>query len=99
VNVSGWWSVAVESDLGSGTATFVFKQAKGTLTGEYEGLFGHLPVTGTINGNEIAFSFFVEEQNATIAYKGTAQQDSMTGKVDLGGQGSGTFDGKRMEQN
>lgn len=97
IDVSGQWSLAVVTDLGSGTATFVFRQADGVLAGEYDGLFGIQPVTGTIKGDKVAFSFTAEAggQEETIAYSGTVKQDSMTGNVQLGTQGSGTFEGTR----
>ena len=96
-DITGHWLLDVVSSLGSGTATFDFKQAGETLTGEYSGMFGILPVTGTIKGDEIAFSFIADAggQKETIAYSGTVKQNSMFGNVALGNQGSGTFNGTR----
>ncbi len=96
-DVTGQWRLDVVTDLGSGTATFVFRQAGGVLTGEYDGVFGPQSVTGTISGDKVAFSFIADAggQKETIAYSGTVKGSSMSGDVALGDQGSGTFNGER----
>ena len=96
-DVTGRWLLDVVTDLGSGTATFVFRQDDGVLTGEYDGVFGPQLITGSINGDKVAFSFVADAggQKETISYSGTVKQDSMSGDVALGNQGSGTFNGMR----
>jgi hypothetical protein len=96
-SVAGIWHLQIDTGQGTGTPTFIFKQDGETLTGQYKGLFGEAPVTGTLKGSAITFSVKVkpEDQDVTISYTGTVDGDTMKGKVDFGGNGEGTFTGKR----
>jgi hypothetical protein len=98
VDVSGSWAFQVETSMGSGAPTFSFKQDGEKLAGQYKGMLGEAEVTGTIKGNEIAFSFKVNAQGmeGVIAYSGTVDKDSMKGKVRFGDAGDGTFTAKRQ---
>jgi hypothetical protein len=89
-DISGTWSAAVKLDAGSGTATFVFKQAGDVLTGSYSGVLGNADVKGTVKGNQVEWSF--ENGDAgKITYKGTLEGASMKGTVEYGQLGAGTF--------
>ena len=93
-DISGKWSATVETDAGSGTPSFTFKQAGETLTGTYSGQLGDAPLTGTIKGDDIEFSFKAAPQGdtVTIKYKGKLSSGTeMKGTVDLGGMATGTF--------
>jgi hypothetical protein len=97
-NVTGEWSVTVETSAGSGNPTFTFKQEGEKLTGMYKGQFGESPLTGTVKGSDINFSIKIsaQGQDLTIVYTGKVEsKDSMKGKVVLGELGEGTFTGKR----
>ena len=90
-DISGTWSAAVTLDAGSGTATFVFKQAGDTLTGTYSGVLGSLDVKGTVKGNQVEWSF-EQAEAGRISYKGTIQSaSSIKGTVEYGQLGAGTF--------
>jgi hypothetical protein len=95
--VSGSWSIQVDTGQGTGTPSFTFKQDGEKLSGQYKGLFGEAPVTGTIKGNAIEFwvDVTVEGASARVTYSGTVEKDTMTGKVRLGDLGEGTFKGTR----
>ncbi len=93
-DISGKWSATVETEAGSGTPSFTFKQAGETVTGTYSGQLGDAPLTGTIKGDEIEFSFKAAPQGDTIIihYKGKLTgANEMKGTVDLGGMATGTF--------
>ncbi len=97
-NITGDWSVAVETSAGSGNPSFTFKQEGEKLTGTYKGQFGEAPLTGTVKGADITFSVKVnaQGQDLTIVYTGKIEsKDSMKGKVMLGELGEGTWTGKR----
>ncbi len=96
-DVSGKWKLIVELDGNSGTVNFTFKQKGENLTGTYQGAFGEADVTGTIDGDEIEFSFNAQGETKVI-YKGTVDGDEMKGTCDYGGLASGTFMGKREAQ-
>jgi len=89
-DISGTWAAAVRLDAGSGTATFVFKQAGDALTGTYSGVLGSAEVKGTVKGNQAEWSF--ENSDAgKIRYKGTVDGATMKGTVEYGQLGAGSF--------
>lgn len=98
VNITGDWSVTVETSAGSGNPGFTFKQEGEKLTGMYKGQLGEGPLTGTVKGADINFTIKVnaQGQDLTIVYSGKIESnDSMKGKVVLGELGEGTWTGKR----
>ena len=98
-DITGKWTFQVNTDAGSGSPTFVFKQTGEKLTGTYSGLFGTAELTGTVKGDDIEFSFEAgtADQKAKIVYKGKIESaDKMKGSADLGGMGSGTWSGTRQ---
>jgi hypothetical protein len=98
-DVTGKWAFTVETNAGSGTPTFVFKQDGEKLTGHYSGQLGEADLTGTVKGNAINFTFTGDVQGNKIeaTYTGTVEtKDSMKGTVKLAGLGEGTFTGKRQ---
>ncbi len=99
-DLTGEWVIEVQTEAGSGSPTFVFKQDGEKLTGKYKGLLGEADVTGAVTGNVVKFSFAGDAQGTaiTVAYEGVIESNSaIKGKVDLGGMGSGTFNGKRVK--
>jgi|SRR5882724_6365875 len=93
-DVTGTWNGAVETDAGSGTPKFTFKQSGETLTGTYSGQLGEAALAGTVKGDDIEFSFKATPQgeSLTVKYKGKiTSATQIKGTVDLGGLGSGTF--------
>jgi hypothetical protein len=98
INITGEWSVTVETSAGSGSPSFTFKQEGEKLTGMYKGQFGESPLTGTVKGADINFTIKInaQGQDLTIVYSGKIEsKDSMKGKVALGELGEGTWTGKR----
>jgi len=98
-DISGAWAFQVESSAGSGTPTFTFKQDGEKLTGQYKGLFGEAPVTGTVKDNKVEFAIKVDVQGQqeTITYTGTLEKDgTMKGTAQVGQLGSATWTAKRQ---
>ncbi|MFN8004522.1 MAG: hypothetical protein U0X75_26310 [Acidobacteriota bacterium] len=97
VDVSGNWSVEVQTEAGSGSPSFTFKQDGEKLTGKYKGQLGEADLTGSVKGDKIEFSFKVSAQvEGTVVYTGTTDGKTMKGKVALAGLGEGTFTGKKQ---
>jgi hypothetical protein len=97
-DVSGTWALTVETGQGTGTPSVSLKQDGDKLTGTYSSqVFGEQPVTGSIKGNAITFSFSgsFEGTTFTVTYTGTVEKDTMKGKVTLGDAAEGTFTGTR----
>lgn len=96
IDVTGAWDVEVQTEQGSGTPAFTFKQDGEKLTGTYKGLLGESALTGTVKGDKIEFSFKVSGQlEGTVTYTGMTDGKTMKGKLSLAGMGEGTFTGKK----
>jgi len=96
-DVTGTWTFQVEFSGGSGTPTMTFKQEGEKLTGQYSGQLGEAPLTGTVKGNAIEFTFdiTVEGTAAHIVYAGTVDKDTIKGTARFGEFGEGTFTAKK----
>ncbi len=93
-DVTGTWNAAVETDAGSGTPTFVFKQTGDQLTGTYSGALGEAKLTGTVKGSQVVWSFEASPSGdvVKVVYTGTLDGDAkMKGTIDFGSLGKGTF--------
>jgi hypothetical protein len=96
-DVTGTWTMTVETEMGSGSPTFTLTQEGAAVTGTYEGYFGEAPVTGTMEGDEVTLTIEVtaQGQDVTVDYVGTVDGDTMVGKVVFGEFGEATFEGAR----
>jgi hypothetical protein len=94
IDVSGTWIVEIETSSGTASPTFTFKQKGQQLTGQYKGAFSEGPLSGTITGNKIAFSFKAEDESMT--FDGAIQDNAMVGTAKLGQLGPGTWTAKRQ---
>ena len=95
-NMAGTWNMFVETPSGqTGAPNFVVKQEGDVLSGWYEGAFGEADITGKVTGN----SFVIEFMSGTskMVYTGTVTGNTCEGNIDFGGQGTGTFEGKRRK--
>ena len=95
--VAGTWHCEIETPQGKGTPTFTFTQDGTKLTGHYQGFFGEAPVTGSVQGDAITFTFKASGQNGEVemTYTGTVAGDTMKGKAKLGDFGDADFTGQR----
>jgi hypothetical protein len=99
-DVTGNWAFDVQTDAGSGTPTFVFKQDGEKLTGKYSGTFGTADLTGTVKGDDIEFSFeaSVADQKGKVSYRGKIEgPGKMKGEVEFAGLGKGTWTGTKKD--
>jgi hypothetical protein len=99
VDVTGKWAFNVETAAGSGTPTITFTQDGEKLTGKYAGQLGEADLTGTVKGQDIAFTFNVDAQGTMLNFKYTGtieNKDALKGKVEIVGLGEGTFTAKRQ---
>lgn len=95
-DLTGTWLMDVNTDMGSGTPTFVLKQdTEGKLTGTYSGQLGDSELTGTVKDDVVHIEFTVQDVQAE--YDGKIENDTLSGKVNIGGSATGTFTGKRKE--
>ena len=99
-DVSGTWSLSVETQRGTATPTVTLKQAGERITGSYKGRLGDSTLEGTIKGNEIRFAVKLkfQDQEVTITYSGTVEKDSMKGTAQFGDRGSGPWTATRKPE-
>jgi hypothetical protein len=97
-DVTGTWSMSVETGAGSGTPTFVLTQKGEVITGTYKGQLGEAPVNGTVKGDDVTIEIKIDAQgqSLTITYSGKVSGNGMSGKVSLGQFGEGTFKGTKQ---
>jgi hypothetical protein len=97
-NISGVWNATVETSQGTGNPVFTFKQEGEKITGNYKGTFGEAPLTGTLKGSEISFSFKVnmQGQNLDLTYTGKVDGNNMKGKAKLGDFGEADWTAKKQ---
>jgi hypothetical protein len=90
-DITGKWTFNVVLDAGSGSPSFEFVQKGENLTGKYQGQFGEAPVTGTVKGDKVEFSF--TGPAGTAKYSGSLDgATKMKGTCDYGeAAGKGTF--------
>jgi len=98
-DVAGTWALTVETSAGTGTPTVVFEQNGTRLTGTYRGRFGDQPLTGSLEGAAITFSFTVSGPmgSADVTYAGTVAGDEMSGTMRMGERAGGRFTARRQQ--
>jgi hypothetical protein len=99
-DLTGKWTMSVQSEAGSGTPIVTFRQAGGTLTGHYSSSgLGEHDFTGSITDGKLEFTVNAEVggQQFAMYFSGTLDApDAISGSIDFGGYGSGTFTAKRV---
>jgi hypothetical protein len=103
VDISGNWTFTVVYEGGQGTPTVRFVQRGDTLTGKYiSNSFGELDLRGSIKGREFDFQVTTSAGGDpfTMTFNGTVERaDLLKGSVDLGGNGSATFQATKAKEN
>jgi len=98
-DVAGDWALTVETDQGTTTPSVMLEQNGSELTGHYSSeTLGEAEVKGSVSGNDVVFSLSasVGGVDIEVTYTGTLQDDgTLSGQIDLGGLGGGTFTGRR----
>ena len=94
-DLTGTWNVTVELPNMTANPTIVLKQEGEKLTGEYlSAQYGKFPVTGTVKGSDVSFTFAmnVEGNALQVTYTATVDKDGgLKGTVGYGDMMSGTF--------
>jgi hypothetical protein len=100
IDVTGKWALEVTTEAGGTTTPNVtLKQEGEKLTGHYSSMtLGEADVTGTMQGQQITFTFNAEVQGfaLNVRYTGTVEGNTMKGVLSLGDLGGGTFTGKKQ---
>ena len=93
--LTGAWRFTVRlPDSGRSTVRFVLQQDGERLTGTYSGSYGTQPITGTVTGTDMEFSFVIQEETR-VTYRGTIGDRTMEGNLRLRrGVRPGNVDGR-----
>lgn len=96
-DLSGNWVLTTESQMGAQDSDMVVKQTGNVITGTLTSQMGSVDYTGTVEGENIAFTFMFNAQGTDLKldYTGVVEGDTMKGKAVFGSFGEGTFTAKR----
>lgn len=97
VNVAGDWDAVFNTPGGARPLKLVFKVDGEKLTGTAKRSNGDVPLTGTIKGSDINFSYTVDYNgNAlTLMFSGKVSGDTISGTVSFAGQAEDSWSAKR----
>ena len=92
-DVTGSWTVTVETPNGTRQSTLDLKQDGSNLTGAMHSQIGDAPLTGTVSGDQVSFSITRERdgQSFKIDYSAKIEGTKMTGTVKFGDNGDIPF--------
>jgi hypothetical protein len=92
-DITGIWTINVETPGGARQSTVEFKQDGKDLTGALHSRMGDAPLTGTVNGDQVSFSVTRERdgQQFKIEYSAKVEDAKMSGTVKFGDNGDIPF--------
>lgn len=96
-SVDGSWDCVVKSPLGDQKLTLAITSEGSTFKGTASGAMGSSDVSGTVDGDTIAWTQSVSvPMPMTLDCKATAEGDTLTGSVGAGAFGSFPLTGTRV---
>ncbi len=95
--LEGTWNLTMNSPMGARPVTANFTTTGDAIGGEFTGAQGSAPVAGTASGNDVNFAATVAGPMGQMELKftGTLDGDAISGNVQFGAFGSGTFTGNK----
>jgi autotransporter translocation and assembly factor TamB len=99
VDITGQWTMTVDTPQGQMVITANYKQEGETLTGTHVSEMGEAPLKGTVKGTEVNYTVTLDMdgQQFSIVHKAKVDGDTMTGTADLGEMGTIDFTAKRKK--
>ena len=96
-DVTGEWEASYVTPLGPQELKIYLQQEGPRLSGHTESEFGESQVRGSIQGDEVKFSWTEVDggKQVTIAVTAKASGDSITGTAKVGERGDGAFKAER----
>lgn len=96
-NVAGEWDAAMNTPGGTRNFKIKFKVDGEKLTGEVGRDTGTLPLTGSVKGNDIQFTYTVKynDNDLVLTMTGKVSGDSIAGTVSFGGMAEDQWSAKR----
>ena len=96
-SITGEWDASMNTPGGARAMKIVFAQDGEKLTGTVKREAGDAPLTGTVKGNEVKFSYVISYGGnpITMSVTTTLAGDEMKGQVDIASQVQEAFWAKR----
>ena len=97
-SVSGHWKVDIQFAASKSTHTLDLVQDGGRVKGTHQGNFRARDLTGTIDGDTVAFATRLAEsrgENLGFRFSGKLTGDAMSGSIDMGEYLTATFTARR----
>jgi hypothetical protein len=99
-NVSGNWTMTLETPMGTANPSLVLKQDGEKITGSYTGRYGTFALDGSIKERTIVFTFTMNAEGETVpmTFTGEVAADGQTitkGKATLGEMGEAAWSAKK----
>ena len=97
MSVDGAWKITINTPRGSQESTLNVLSSGGAFTGTMVGARGTTEIkNGKVDGNKLSWSMeMTQPMPMTLTYDGTVDGDKLSGNVQFGGFGGGTFAGGR----
>ncbi len=92
-DIAGNWELEVVTSNGAGYPILDLKQDGQKISGTYTGQLGSSDVSGKIKGSDFKVSF--ETNGQFVVCSGKVEGNKISGTVDMGSSGSGTFTGEK----
>lgn len=99
-NLTGTWSVKVESAMGNFELKMILNQDGNSLSGKMTSAMGDMEISeGTISGNEVSISMTapIMGQDTTISISGKVEGSRIKGTLAIGSMGEGSFEAVKDE--
>ena len=97
IDVSGHWDVRIDYSVGSTRHKFFLAMQQSQLNGEHTGRIASGPIRGRVSGHEVDFTSSARYEGTSLRYRfsGRASGEHMSGEVDLGEYGTGSWQANR----
>jgi len=98
-SVAGEWDGSFDTPGGARPFKFVLAVDGEKITGTAKRPTGDVPITGTIKGDVINFSYTINYggNDLTLMFSGKVKGDSMSGTVSFAGRAEEAFSAKRVK--
>lgn len=97
-SVAGEWDASMNTPGGPVPLGLVFKVEGEKLTGTAKRRNGDVPLTGTVKGSDISFSYTIDYNGngITLTFTGKVTGDNISGNVSFGGNADDVWSAKRV---
>ena len=98
-SIAGEWDAQMNTPGGVRNFKIVFQVSGDTLSGTVKRATGDVPLTGTIKGNLVKFSYTINYNDnlLVLTMTATVDGDTMKGTVDFGGAAEDEFSARRVK--